>query len=114
MMPEGVSADNFRAVALKNFNISFGNGLSKIADKVFRIGHLGYFNDLMLMGTLCGVEMGLEKAGVPHKSGGAQAAMDYLAGRAGTATTPGGMRAFNKPSATTRRPTRSRRLSGRF
>lgn len=87
MMPEGVSADNFRAVALKNFNISFGNGLSKIADKVFRIGHLGYFNDLMLMGTLCGVEMGLEKAGVPHKSGGAQAAMDYLAGRAGTATT---------------------------
>jgi len=49
-----------------------------VADKVFRIGHLGDFNDLMLMATLSGVEMGLAKSGVPHQSGGAQAAMDHL------------------------------------
>ena len=59
----------------------FGNGLGILKDRVFRIGHLGDFNDLMLMGTLCGVEMGLERAGVTHKSGGAQAALDHLAGR---------------------------------
>jgi aspartate aminotransferase-like enzyme len=59
--------------------VSLGAGLSKLAGKMFRIGHLGSFNDLMLMGTLCGVEMGLRLAGVPHKKGGAQAAMDYLA-----------------------------------
>jgi alanine-glyoxylate transaminase/serine-glyoxylate transaminase/serine-pyruvate transaminase len=78
MMPEGHSADAFRATTLKHFDISLGNGLSKVADKVFRIGHLGDFNDLMLMATLSGVEMGLAKAGVPHQSGGAQVAMDYL------------------------------------
>jgi alanine-glyoxylate transaminase/serine-glyoxylate transaminase/serine-pyruvate transaminase len=78
MMPEGHSADAFRATTLKHYDISLGNGLSKVADKVFRIGHLGDFNDLMLMATLSGVEMGLAKAGVPHQSGGAQAAMDYL------------------------------------
>lgn len=78
MVPEGHSADVFRATTLKHYDISLGNGLSKVADKVFRIGHLGDFNDLMLMATLSGVEMGLGKAGVPHQSGGAQAAMDHL------------------------------------
>jgi len=78
LMPEGHSADAFRASTLKHFNLSLGNGLSKVADWVFRIGHLGDFNDLMLMATLSGVEMGLEKAGVPHNQGGAQAAMTYL------------------------------------
>jgi alanine-glyoxylate transaminase/serine-glyoxylate transaminase/serine-pyruvate transaminase len=78
LMPEGHSADKFRATTLKHFNLSLGNGLSKVADKVFRIGHLGDFNDLTLMATLSGVEMGLEKAGVPHQPGGAQAAMNHL------------------------------------
>ncbi|MEM5582557.1 MULTISPECIES: aminotransferase class V-fold PLP-dependent enzyme [unclassified Roseibium] len=82
LMPEGHSADAFRAVALENYNISLGNGLSKVADRVFRIGHLGDFNDLMLMGTLSGIEMALEKAGVPHRKGGANAAMDYLVANA--------------------------------
>jgi alanine-glyoxylate transaminase/serine-glyoxylate transaminase/serine-pyruvate transaminase len=59
--------------------MSLGTGLGRLAGKVFRIGHLGDFNDLTLAGTLAGVEMGLELAGVPHKKGGAQAAMDYLA-----------------------------------
>jgi alanine-glyoxylate transaminase/serine-glyoxylate transaminase/serine-pyruvate transaminase len=78
MMPEGHSADAFRATVLKNFDISLGNGLSKVADRVFRIGHLGDFNDAMLMGTLSGIEMGLAKAGIPHRSGGAAAAMAVL------------------------------------
>ncbi len=78
LMPEGHSADAFRAVVLKAFDMSLGSGLSKVADKVFRIGHLGDFNDLMLMGTLAGVEMGLGLAGVPHQKGGADAAMRYL------------------------------------
>ncbi|MEP1442901.1 MAG: aminotransferase class V-fold PLP-dependent enzyme [Hyphomicrobiales bacterium] len=78
MMPDGHSADGFRATTLKHYDISLGNGLSKIADKVFRIGHLGDFNDLMLMATLSGVEMGLAKAGVPHESGGVMAAMEHL------------------------------------
>ena len=78
MMPEGHSADAFRATTLEHYDLSLGNGLSKVADKVFRIGHLGDFNDLTLMATLSGVEMGLDKAGVPHESGGAQAAMQHL------------------------------------
>ncbi|MEO1284874.1 MAG: aminotransferase class V-fold PLP-dependent enzyme [Pseudomonadota bacterium] len=78
LMPAGHSADGFRATTLKHYDISLGNGLSKVADKVFRIGHLGDFNDLMLMATLSGVEMGLSKAGVPHQAGGAQAAMELL------------------------------------
>jgi alanine-glyoxylate transaminase/serine-glyoxylate transaminase/serine-pyruvate transaminase len=77
-VPEGHNADALRKVILEKLNMSLGNGLGKVAGKVFRIGHLGDYNDLMLMGTLCGVEMGLKLAGVPHKSGGAQAAMDYL------------------------------------
>jgi len=78
LMPDGHSADNFRAVTLRNYDMSLGNGLSKVADRVFRIGHLGDFNDLMLIGTLSGVEMGLRDAGVPYKAGGVQAAMDAL------------------------------------
>ena len=65
MLPKGHSADAFRAKALTEFGISLGNGLSKVSDKVFRIGHLGDFNDLMLMATLSGVELGLESASVP-------------------------------------------------
>jgi alanine-glyoxylate transaminase/serine-glyoxylate transaminase/serine-pyruvate transaminase len=78
LMPDGQNADDFRATTLKHFDLSLGNGLSKVAGKVFRIGHLGDFNDLTLMATLSGVEMGLEKAGVPHQPGGAQAAMKHL------------------------------------
>ncbi len=78
LMPEGHSADAFRATALEHYDISLGNGLSKVADKVFRIGHLGDFNDLMLMATLSGVEMGLARAGVPHQTGGVMAAMEHL------------------------------------
>jgi alanine-glyoxylate transaminase/serine-glyoxylate transaminase/serine-pyruvate transaminase len=80
MMPEDHNADQFRKVVLDHFNMSLGQGLSKLSGKVFRIGHLGDFNDLMLIGTLGGVEMGLQLAGVPHQQGGVRAAMDYLAG----------------------------------
>jgi alanine-glyoxylate transaminase/serine-glyoxylate transaminase/serine-pyruvate transaminase len=80
LMPAGHDADAFRKVVLEHFNMSLGNGLAKVAGKVFRIGHLGDFNDLMLAGTLAGIEMGLALAGVPHKKGGVQAALDYLAG----------------------------------
>jgi len=79
IVPEGHSADDLRRVVLGHFDMSLGAGLSKVADRVFRIGHLGDFNDLMLMGTLAGVEMGLGLADVPHTKGGVQAAMDYLA-----------------------------------
>ena len=83
MVPAGHDADNLRKVILDEFDMSLGSGLGKLAGKVFRIGHLGDFNDLTLMGTLAGVEMGLELAGVPHRKGGVQAAMDYLADCAG-------------------------------
>jgi alanine-glyoxylate transaminase / serine-glyoxylate transaminase / serine-pyruvate transaminase len=79
MTPPGHDADHVRKVILEAFDMSLGTGLGKVAGKVFRIGHLGDFNDLTLAGTLAGVEMGLGLAGVPHKKGGAQAAMDYLA-----------------------------------
>jgi alanine-glyoxylate transaminase / serine-glyoxylate transaminase / serine-pyruvate transaminase len=81
-LPEGQSADGLRAVILDKFNMSLGNGLGILKDRVFRIGHLGDFGDLQLLGTLGGVEMGLRAAGVPHKPGGVQAAIDYLAGNA--------------------------------
>jgi len=81
MMPQGHSADEFRGVTLRNYDLSLGSGLSKVADRVFRIGHLGDFNDLMLCGTLAGVEMGLRDAGVPHRAGGVQAAMEELGRR---------------------------------
>ena len=78
-MPEGHSADAFRKIVLERFDMSLGQGLGKVSGKIFRIGHLGYFNDLMLCGTLAGVEMGLELAGVPHRKGGVDAAMAFLA-----------------------------------
>ena len=81
MMPEGHDADNLRNAILERFDMSLGTGLGKVAGKVFRIGHLGDFNELMLMGTLAGVEMGLSVAGVPHRKGGVDAAMEFLAGR---------------------------------
>ena len=77
-LPDDHDADQFRAVVLENFDMSLGNGLGKIAGRVFRIGHLGDFNDLMLMGTLSGVEMSLDLAGVPHSAGGVDAAMASL------------------------------------
>jgi alanine-glyoxylate transaminase/serine-glyoxylate transaminase/serine-pyruvate transaminase len=77
-MPEGHDADNFRKIVLDRFNLSLGSGLGKLKGRVFRIGHLGDFNELMLAGTLCGVEMGLALAGVPHSPGGVQAAMAHL------------------------------------
>jgi alanine-glyoxylate transaminase/serine-glyoxylate transaminase/serine-pyruvate transaminase len=85
LMPQGHSADAYRRTVLEHFDMSIGSGLSKVADKVFRIGHLGDFNDLMLMGTLAGCEMGLTLAGVPHKTGGVDAAMAYLTETAGAA-----------------------------
>jgi alanine-glyoxylate transaminase/serine-glyoxylate transaminase/serine-pyruvate transaminase len=85
MMPSGHDADRLREVILERFDMSLGAGLSKLKGKVFRIGHLGDFNDLMLLGTLAGVEMGLACAGVPHRPGGVRAAMDYLAAPAGAA-----------------------------
>ena len=80
--PEGHSANNLRAVIADKFNMSLGTGLGVLSDKAFRIGHLGDLNDLTLVGTLGGVEMGLAVAGVPHRKGGVQAALDYLAGNA--------------------------------
>lgn len=79
LLPAGHDADRVRTVILEAFDMSLGTGLGKLAGKVFRIGHLGDFNDLALMGTLAGVEMGLALAGVPAKKAGVQAAMDYLA-----------------------------------
>ena len=78
-MPQGYDGDKLRAVILENFDMSLGAGLSKLAGKVFRIGHLGSFNDLMLAGTLCGIEMGFRLAGVPHRPGGVLAALESLA-----------------------------------
>jgi len=79
-VPEGHNADELRRIILEKFDMSLGTGLSKLAGRVFRIGHLGSFNDLMLAGTLSGVEMGLRLAGIPHKEGGVTAALQTLAG----------------------------------
>ena len=79
MMPGGYDADRLRGVILERFDMSLGTGLGKLAGKAFRIGHLGAFNDLMLAGTLSGVEMGLRAAAVPHRAGGVMAALDRLA-----------------------------------
>ena len=78
MLPEGHDADKFRALALETFNISYGSSFGQYAGKYFRIGHLGDINDTMLMGALSATEMALALAGVPHKKGGAQTAIDYL------------------------------------
>jgi len=79
LMPAGHDADKVRKIILENFDMSLGTGLGKLAGKVFRIGHLGDFNDLTLLGTLAGCEMGLELAGAPIKREGVKAAMEYLA-----------------------------------
>ncbi len=79
LMPAGHGADAFRKVVLDRFDMSLGQGLGQLSDRIFRIGHLGHFNDLALCGTLAGVEMGLAAAGVPHRPGGLQAAMEFLA-----------------------------------
>jgi alanine-glyoxylate transaminase/serine-glyoxylate transaminase/serine-pyruvate transaminase len=79
LLPEGQNADHLRKVILQRYNMSLGTGLAKLQGRVFRIGHLGDFNDLMLTGTLCGVEMGLSVAGIPFSRGGINAALDYLA-----------------------------------
>jgi len=78
-MPEGYNADEFRATILAKFDMSLGAGLGKLAGKVFRIGHLGHFNELTLAGTLAGVEMGLNVANIPHREGGVMAALKVLA-----------------------------------
>jgi alanine-glyoxylate transaminase/serine-glyoxylate transaminase/serine-pyruvate transaminase len=87
LVPQGHDADAFRRVALERWDISLGAGLGRLSGKIFRIGHLGDFNDLMLMGTLAGVELGLRAAGVPHQAGGLPAAMEVLS------RGPGGVRA---------------------
>jgi alanine-glyoxylate transaminase/serine-glyoxylate transaminase/serine-pyruvate transaminase len=87
LMPTGYDADAFRKLVLERFDMSLGTGLPKLAGCVFRIGHLGDFNDLALMGTLAGVEMGLALAGVPHRAGGVDAAMKHLVNAAEAAAT---------------------------
>ena len=77
-VPDGVDADAFRAVVLKNFDMSLAAGLGKVAGQLFRIGHLGYQNDLSVMAAISGVEMGLGIAGIKHEKGGVLAAMDVL------------------------------------
>jgi len=78
LVPEGYSADQLRKVILERYNMSLGSGLGKVQGRVFRIGHLGDFNDLMLAGTLCGVEMGLDAVKIPFTKGGINIALDYL------------------------------------
>jgi alanine-glyoxylate transaminase/serine-glyoxylate transaminase/serine-pyruvate transaminase len=78
MMPNGFDSDAFRRVVVDRLNLSLGTGLGRLKGRAFRIGHLGDFNELMLMGTLCGIEMGFSLAGVPFNKGGATAAMESL------------------------------------
>jgi alanine-glyoxylate transaminase/serine-glyoxylate transaminase/serine-pyruvate transaminase len=94
LVPEGQDADRVRKVVLERFDMSLGTGLGKLQGKIFRIGHLGHFNDLTLAGTLAGVEMGLQLTGIPIRKSGVQAALDYLMSEAsakmsrGAATAP--------------------------
>ena len=88
VMPEGHDADRFRETVLEHFDMSLGAGLGKLRGRVFRIGHLGSFNDLMLAATLSGVEMGLAAARVPHRAGGVQAALESLSRSNGTGGEP--------------------------
>jgi alanine-glyoxylate transaminase/serine-glyoxylate transaminase/serine-pyruvate transaminase len=78
LLPEGHDADAFRNLALENFNISYGASFGRYAGKYFRIGHLGDINDGTLIGALGITEMALALAGIPHKKGGVQAAVDHL------------------------------------
>ena len=98
--PAGHSADALRRIILENFDLSLGNGLGRLADSVFRIGHLGDFNDLMLAGTLSGIEMGLRLAGVPHQRGGVDAALSYLADTASRNTDDRAVRDTGRESET--------------
>jgi alanine-glyoxylate transaminase / serine-glyoxylate transaminase / serine-pyruvate transaminase len=81
MLPAGFDSDGFRKIALERFDLSLGTGLGRLKGRAFRIGHLGDFNELMLMGTLSGVEMALGLAGIPFRKGGVLAAMDALSDR---------------------------------
>jgi alanine-glyoxylate transaminase/serine-glyoxylate transaminase/serine-pyruvate transaminase len=94
LLSPGHNADELRKVILEQFNMSLGAGLAKVQGKVFRIGHLGDFNDLMLAGTLSGVEMGLALAGVPHSKGGVAAALDYLMEAASLRLRPSAVKEF--------------------
>jgi alanine-glyoxylate transaminase/serine-glyoxylate transaminase/serine-pyruvate transaminase len=85
LLPEGYDADAFRALALENFNISYGASFGRFAGKMFRIGHLGDINEAMMLGALGATEMALALAGIPHKKGGVQAAMDYFVSQRGAA-----------------------------
>jgi alanine-glyoxylate transaminase/serine-glyoxylate transaminase/serine-pyruvate transaminase len=85
LTPDGVDADEVRNLILERYDMSLGTGLGRLAGRVFRIGHLGDFNDLSLAGTLAGVEMGLLGAGVPISPGGVQSAIDHLGATAGSA-----------------------------
>ena len=78
LLPEGADSDQLRALILNRFDLSLGTGLGKLSGRAFRIGHLGSMNDLMLAGTLCGIEMGLQAHAVPFQKGGVSAALDYL------------------------------------
>ena len=78
MVPDGHDSDNLRKIIYDNYDMSLGTGLNKVKGKVFRIGHMGDLNDLMLVGTLAGVEMGLKQSGIPFKPGGIMIAMDFL------------------------------------
>ncbi len=78
VVPDGFDADRLREIILQSFDMSLGTGLGRLKGKVFRIGHLGWLNDLMLCGTLSGVEMGLHRAGIPHRAGGVAAALEFL------------------------------------
>jgi alanine-glyoxylate transaminase/serine-glyoxylate transaminase/serine-pyruvate transaminase len=89
LVPDGSNSDQLRKLILERFDMSLGTGLGKLQGRVFRIGHLGDFNELMLAGTLCGVEMGLAVSGIPHTQGGVLAALDYLAGGEHTRVTSG-------------------------
>jgi alanine-glyoxylate transaminase / serine-glyoxylate transaminase / serine-pyruvate transaminase len=97
MMPEGHDADAFRREVLARYDMSLGMGLGRLLGRVFRIGHLGFFNDLTLCGTLCGVEMGLAASRVPHQRGGVDAALAYLSGLA--PTSPGAEEHAPDPSS---------------
>src|SRR6202158_984899 len=80
MMPEGHDADAFRRQVLARYDLSLGMGLGRLAGRIFRIGHLGWFNDLTLCGTLCGVEMGLAACAIPRREGGVRDALAFLSG----------------------------------
>ncbi len=86
LLPEGQDAEAFRSLALDNFNIAFGASFGPYAKKYFRIGHLGDINDGWMIGALGATEMALALAGIPHKKGGVQAAMDYIVSAHGNGT----------------------------